>query len=336
MRAMVLRQAGPVETAPLELMEMPVPHPGPGEVLVRVRACGVCHTDLHTVEGELQPNNWPRVPGHQVVGTVEAIGPEDGSIASLAVGQRVGIAWLYQACGECDYCRRGLENLCEQARFTGLDVDGGYAEYMVVPSAFVFPLPATYDDFHAAPLLCAGIIGYRSLRLAEVAPGEKVALFGFGASAHLILQVARHWGCEVYVFTRSSRHQQLALELGASWVGRAGEPAPGLADRAITFAPAGELVPHALRALRRGGTLAINAVHLDQIPAFSYDLLYGERTLRSVANFTRQDAREFLEVAATVPLRVAVEVFPLEEANVALQALKAGRVNGAAVLQVGV
>lgn len=337
MRAMVLRDPGPVSEAPLHLADLPVPRPGPGEVLIKVTACGVCHTDLHTVEGELLLRHLPLVPGHQVVGVIEEMGPVTGlgtMEASLTVGQRVGVPWLYDACGECNYCWQGLENLCERARFTGLDEDGGYAEYMVAPAAFVYPLPEGFDDYHVAPLLCAGVIGYRSLRLAGLAPGEKLALFGFGASAHLALQVARYWGCEVFVFTRSPHHQELARQLGAAWAGRAGETPPDLADRAITFAPAGDLIPHALRALRKGGTLAINAVHLDHIPEFSYDLLYGERVLGSVTNLTRQDAREFLALAAEIPLQVSVEVFSLEEANQALQALKAGRINGAAVLEV--
>ncbi|MEW6545616.1 MAG: zinc-dependent alcohol dehydrogenase family protein [Bacillota bacterium] len=358
MRAMVLRAPRPAEDSPLRLEEVPTPVAGPGQVRIMVKACGVCHTDLHTVEGELTPRRLPLIPGHQVVGTIEQVmprpphpggqPPDAGDVGSAAPGtretgpggpawrpgSRVGVPWLHWACGECEYCRRGQENLCEQARFTGLDADGGYAEYMVAPTPFVVPIPDAFSDIEAAPLLCAGIIGYRSLRLAEVQPGETVALFGFGASAHLAIQVARYWGCRVYVFTRSRDHQELARQLGAEWTGTAAEHAPSPADRAITFAPAGDLIPMALRALRRGGTLAINAVHLDRIPSFDYQLIYGERTLRSVTNSTRQDAVEFMEIAARIPIRVSTRVYPLEEANRALQDLKHRTIPGAAVLQV--
>jgi len=355
---MVLHSPRPAGENPLRLEEVPVPGPGPGQVRLRVRVCGVCHTDLHTVEGELPLRRLPVVPGHQVVGVIDQLGPPrpDGAASSdtgpvprvaapaggtatfeparLHVGMRVGVPWLHWTCSSCEHCRRGEENLCEQALFTGLDVNGGYAEYMVAPADFVVPIPDVFSDTEAAPLLCAGIIGYRSLRLAGVQPGETLALFGFGASAHLAIQVARHWGCRVYVFTRSREHQRLARELGAAWAGSAGEQAPSPADRAITFAPAGDLIPVALGALRRGGTLAINAVHLDRIPAFDYRLLYWERTVRSVANSTRQDALEFMEIAARIPIRVTTRVYPLEEANRALQDLKHRTVSGAAVLRI--
>lgn len=331
---MVLHSPRPAEENPLRPEELPVPVPGPGQVRLRVRACGVCHTDLHTVEGELPLRRLPVIPGHQVVGVIDQIGPQDpGQGPALRVGDRVGIPWVHWTCGSCDHCRRGEENLCERALFTGLDVNGGYAEYAVAPADFVVPIPDVFSDTEAAPLLCAGIIGYRSLRLAGVQPGETLALFGFGASAHLAIQVARHWGCRVYVFTRSREHQRLARELGAAWAGSAGEQAPSPADRAITFAPAGDLIPVALGALRRGGTLAINAVHLDRVPAFDYRLLYWERTVRSVANSTRQDALEFMEIAARIPIRVTTRVYPLEEANRALQDLKHRTVSGAAVLR---
>lgn len=343
MQAMVLHSPRPAEENPLSLQEVPSPVPGPGQVRLRVQVCGVCHTDLHTVEGELPLRRLPLIPGHQVVGTIDQIGPAASSPARDSpsggrpwrIGDRVGVPWLHQTCGECEHCRRGQENLCERALFTGLDVDGGYAEYMVAPADFVVPIPDVFSDTEAAPLLCAGIIGYRSLRLAEVQPGETLALFGFGASAHLAIQVARYWGCRVYVFTRSREHQQLARALGAAWAGAAGEKAPSPADRAITFAPAGDLIPVALAALRRGGTLAVNAVHLDRMPAFDYGLLYWERTLRSVANSTRRDATEFMDIAARIPIRVTTQAYPLEEANRALYDLKRRAITGAAVLLPG-
>ncbi|MBI3962433.1 MAG: zinc-dependent alcohol dehydrogenase family protein [Deinococcus sp.] len=331
MRALVLITPQPVAQAPLKLADMPVPAPGLGEVLVQVRTCGVCHTDLHLVEGELPRAKRPVVPGHQVVGVVAQVGP---GVSQFTPGQRVGVAWLHRACGACDFCRRGEENLCPGARFTGCDVDGGYAEYLLAQVDFTYALPGGFSDAQAAPLLCAGIIGYRSLRLSEVRPGERLGLFGFGASAHLASQVARHWGCQVLVFTRSTAHRELARQLGAVWAGAADDKPPEPLDRAIVFAPVGWVVVAALRQLRPGGTLAINAVHLDRIPEFDYQLLYGERTMRSVANSTRRDAVEFLKLAETVPIRTRVESYPLEEANRALLRLKAGEVQGAAVLAV--
>jgi len=333
MAAMVLPRPAPVETDPLVAADPPRPEPGPGEVLLRVRACGVCHTDLHIVEGELAPHRLPVVPGHQVVGTVEAVGP-DGAAAGLAPGQRVGVTWLFRACGACAACRRGEENLCPSAQFTGYDVDGGYSTWMVADRRFVFPLPERFDDVSAAPLLCAGVIGYRALRRAEVAPGAAVGLYGFGASAHLAIQVARHWGCRVYVFTRSEAHRRLAEDLGAVWTGPADAAPPEPLDSAVSFAPAGQVIPRALAALRPGGTLAINAVYLDRLPEMPYTLLYGERTLRSVANLTPRDAREFLALAAEIPVRTEVERYPLREANAVLRRLKARAVQGAAVLEV--
>ncbi|MDR7465175.1 MAG: zinc-dependent alcohol dehydrogenase family protein [Armatimonadota bacterium] len=331
MRVQELHHPRPVEEEPLRPATRPVPIPGPGEVLLRVVATGVCHTDLHIAEGELPPRLQVVVPGHQVVGIVETAGPG----VALPAGQRVGVTWLYRACGRCPACRRGEENLCPEARFTGYDVDGGYAEFMVADAGFVYPIPEAFSAAQAAPLLCAGVIGYRSLRKADVAPGERVGLFGFGASAHLAIQVARHWGCEVFVFTRSPEHRALAEELGAAWAGSADDPPPRPLDRAVLFAPAGGLIPRALATLRPGGTLAINAVYLDRIPEMAYGLLYGERTLRSVSNLTPQDAREFLALAAAIPLVTEVEVFPLEAANAALQKLKRREVKGAAVLAIG-
>ncbi|MGQ9710739.1 MAG: zinc-dependent alcohol dehydrogenase family protein [Anaerolineae bacterium] len=330
MKAMVLHSPRPAEEAPLEMRDLPLPEPGAEEIRLRIRACGVCHTDLHTVEGDLPLPKLPVVPGHQVVGMVDAIGEK---VHRFTVGQRVGVPWLYRTCGTCAFCRRGMENLCRQARFTGLHADGGYAEAMVVHQDFAYPIPEIFSDENAAPLLCAGIIGYRALRLSGVRPGERLGMWGFGASAHITLQIAQHWGCEVYVFTRGERHRHLARELGAAWVGSAKDDPPAPVHGGIIFAPAGGLVPEALRVLERGGTLALAGVTMTPIPELDYDrLLYWERAVRSVANFTRQDAEEFLQLAAQVPVRTTVQTFPLEAANEALLALKEGRINGAGVL----
>ena len=331
MRAMILREPRSVEENPLVSVDLAAPEPAPGQVRLRVRACGVCHTDLHLVEGEIPTPKLPVVPGHQIVGRVEALGE---GVTRFVVGDRAGVPWLYSTCGQCDYCQRGLENLCDSARFTGQHVDGGFAEYMVVPADFAYSLPAGFPDDQAAPLLCAGIIGYRSLRLSEIEPGGRLGLYGFGASAHVTIQVARHWDCEVYVFTRSQEHQRHALELGAAWVGQAQDTPPAELDSAITFAPVGWLVPEVLRVLRKGGTLAINAIHLSPIPEMPYPLLYGERTIRSVANSTRQDAEELLHLAAEIPIHTDVELYPLDQANAVLQRLKRAEIQGAAVLHV--
>ena len=330
MRAAVLYDQAPIDEAPLRLEERPVPEPGAGEVRLRVRACGACHTDLHIAEGDLPLVHRPVIPGHQIVGEIESVG--EGVDASR-IGERAGVAWMSSACGDCDLCRAGRENLCEQARFTGYHVDGGYAEFAVAPAEAAHPLPAGFGDLEAAPLLCAGIIGYRSLRLAEVRPGQRLGLFGFGASAHLVIQVALHWGCEVFVFTRSPHHRDLALELGAAWVGGAEDEPPAKLDAAITFAPVGWIIPEALRNLAPAGTLAINAIHLDEIPALDYAChLYGERGVRSVTNLTYQDARDFLQLAAEIPVRAEFRTYPLEEANAALQDMKSGVLEAAAVL----
>ncbi len=331
MRAMVLREPRPISEAPLELVELPAPSPGPGEVRLRVRVCGLCHTDLHIVEGELPLPKRPVVPGHQLVGVVEACGP---GARRLREGERVGVSWLHRTCGSCRFCRRGAENLCQEARFTGYHVDGGYAEAAVVPEAFAYRIPDGFSDLHAAPLLCAGIIGYRALRVAGVEPGERLGLFGFGASAHIALQVACYWGCEVSVFTRGAEHRRLAAALGAGWVGGAEETPPEALDRAVLFAPAGRLLPLALRAVRKGGTVAIAAIYLDRIPEFDYGLLYGERTVRSVTASTRRDGEELLGLAPLIPIRTEVEGFPLDEANAALLRLKEGRLRGAGVLEI--
>ena len=413
MKAMVLHEPGPAESAPLRLEEVPVPVPGPGEVLLKVRACGVCHTDLHTIEGELEPHREAVVPGHQIVGEVVALGDWPGERppypaadgVPLRVGERVGVPWLWRADGTCKYCRSERENLCEHPLFTGYDVDGGYAEYHVAQADFVYRLP-DMDDLAVAPLLCAGIIGYRALRLTGVvddpalpgwrrtAPAEgsgagaarpslrrmrppgtlgaaagrgsdprfaesypfeeeaavveseaaagRLGLFGFGAAAHICMQIAVHRGWEVYVFTRAQHHRKLALELGAVWAGPAGgrpdtpgwvDPHHGL-DAALIFAPAGELALHALALVEKGGIVALGGIHSSPIPPIDYPVIYGERVLRSVANSTRQDALDLLREAAEIPVRTEVEVFPLEAANDALLALKQSRIGGASVLKI--
>ena len=302
--------------------------PGPGQLLLRVRACGVCRTDLHIVEGELKPLRHPLIPGHQIVGDVV-----EGGTAELPAGSRVGVSWVGGVDGDCPYCRRGMENLCDAPTFTGYTVDGGYAEYATVRTDFVFPLPASLDDLHAAPLLCAGIIGFRSLRVAGVEPGESVGLFGFGSSASLAIAVLQSWNCKVYVSTRGDSHRQLAQSLGADWVGPEDERPPVKLDRAVTFAPSGDVVVSALSSLRKGGVVAINAIHLDRIPQFDYDsLLWGERQIRSVANMTRADARDFLDVAAKIGVKPKVTVFTLDRANEALAAIKSDSVDGSAAI----
>jgi alcohol dehydrogenase, propanol-preferring len=331
MRAMVLERPAPVEEGPLRLRDLPTPAPTGGEIRVRVRACGLCHTDLHTVEGDVAVPALPIVPGHQIVGTVDALGE---GVTAFVPGDRVGIPWLHATDGTCAYCRRGDENLCDAARFTGYHVDGGYAEYAVVGAAFAYPVPEVFDDEHAAPLLCAGVIGYRSLRLSAARPGERLGLYGFGASAHLVLQMARHLGCEVYVFTRGAAHRQLATALGAAWVGGADDAPPRPLDAAIVFAPAGGLVPAALRATRKGATVALAGITMSPIPEMDYALLYHERTLRSVANSTRDDARALLRLAAEVPLRTEVRIYALADANGALQDMKQSRIDGAGVLRI--
>jgi propanol-preferring alcohol dehydrogenase len=329
MRAQLLTNPALIESHPLKKAELPDPQPGRGQILIRVAACGVCHTDLHTVEGELIAPRLPVVPGHQVVGRVAALGSET---AGWSVGDRAGTFWLFRSCGRCAFCRRGEENLCPEAEFTGLHHNGGYAEYLLAEADFALRIPERFRDEEAAPLLCAGIIGYRSLRKAEIRPGETVGLFGFGASAHLALQVARHWDCRVLVFTRSESHREHARALGAQWAGGAEDAAPAVLDRAVIFAPAGALVPAALAHLRPGGTLAINAVYMSNIPEMPYPVLYGERTVRSVANATRRDAAEFLSLAAEIPLRVTARTFALQEANHVLQLIKDSKLDGAAVL----
>jgi alcohol dehydrogenase, propanol-preferring len=332
MRAMLLDKQASAEESPLRLVEVPVHTPGAGEIRVRVRACALCRTDLHITEGDLKLRRSPIIPGHQIVGVVDAVG---AGVRQHREGDRVGVAWIHSTCGECAYCRKELENLCDRGRFTGWDADGGYAEAMAVSESFAYPLPASFSDLDVAPLLCAGIVGYRSFRLSNAKAGDRVGLYGFGASAHIILQVARHVGCEVYVFTRSEGHQQLARAMGAAWVGRAEETPPEKLDAAVIFAPVGGLVLEALRVLRKGGTVSLADITMSPIPAIDYDrLLYHERIIRSVANATRDDAREFLALAAEIPVRAEIEIFPLQDANKALQALKASRIHGAGVLKI--
>jgi alcohol dehydrogenase, propanol-preferring len=330
MRAMQLDQPLPAEQSPLQLRELPTPTPAANQVRVKVRCCGLCHTDLHTIEGDLPLPKSPVVPGHQIVGFIDEIGKD---VHTLKEGDRVGIPWLHQTDGTCDYCRRGLENLCDNARFTGYHTDGGYADYALVSEDFAHPLPSSFTDENAAPLLCAGIIGYRSYRLSEIRRGQRLGLFGFGASAHLVLQLARYQGCEVYVFTRAEAHRQLAKKLGAAWVGGAEDEAPAKLDAAIIFAPAGALVPAALKKLRKGGTLALAGITMSAIPQMDYSLLYHERVIRTVANSTRQDCREFLELAAEANLQTEIKIYTLENANLALQDLKHSRIEGAGVLR---
>lgn len=329
MKAVRLFEPGPIESAPLSMVELPRPHPGPGQLLIRVLACGLCHTDLHTVVGEIVPPGLPITLGHQIVGSIEEIGE---GVEGWERGDRVGVPWLYDACGACEYCFRGEENLCQQAQFTGFHVDGGYAEAVLADARYTLTLPEGLSDEAAAPLLCAGIIGYRSLHKSDLQPGERVGLVGFGASAHLALQVAKYWGCEVFVFTRSESHRRLAQGLGADWVGGAENQAPALLDRAILFAPAGDLVPVMLEKIRPGGTLAINAIHLSPIPEMEYRLIYGERTLRSVANATYSDGVEFLKIAVDIPIRTETQIYSLSDANQALLDLKNSLINGAGVL----
>jgi propanol-preferring alcohol dehydrogenase len=328
MKAAVLNSPQDISKRPLHIAEVPRPELVPGHVLLRVRACGVCRTDLHIVEGELAPRREKLIPGHQIVGDVV-----DGATSEFPIGTRVGVSWIGGIDGTCWYCKKNMENLCDDPVYTGYTVNGGYAEYALARADFVFELPPELDDLQAAPLLCAGIIGFRSLRVAGVEPGERVGLFGFGASAHLAIAVLRAWKCEVYVSTRGDSHRKLASSLGAAWVGGEVDKPPVELDRAVTFAPSGDVVIAALASLRKGGVVAINAIHLDRIPEFDYDrLLWGERQIRSVANMTRSDARDFLQIAASINLRPKITVFPLDQANEALAAVKNDSIDGAAVI----
>jgi len=332
MQAMILKNPHSVENGPLQLVELEKPKIKPDEILVKVRVCGICHTDLHTVEGELALPKKPLVPGHQVVGVVEDCGDR---VTRFKKGDRVGLAWLNWTCGKCKYCLAGKENLCENARFTGYHVDGGYAQYTVISQDFAYPIPEGFSDLEAAPLLCGGIIGYRALRLCEIKPQGVLGLYGFGNSAHVAIQVAIHWGCKVFVFTRSKEHQRHAESLGALWTGTSKDKAPKKLDSAIIFAPAGELVLDALQALDKGGTLALAGIYMTPIPQMDYlKHLYHERTMRSVANATRQDGNELLKLAAEIPIRTTVTTFPLKDANRALLLLKQSKIDGAGILEI--
>ena len=341
MKAMLLRHIAPADSGPLELVELPMPEPGPGEVRVRVRCCAVCRTDLHVVEGDLPQEKMPIIPGHQIVGTVDKLGPplaasqteKKGESERLELGQRVGVAWLRHTCGHCGFCVGGQENLCESARFTGYHADGGYAEYAVVPEAFAYRLPEAFSDVEAAPLLCSGIIGYRALRRCNLRPGGTLALYGFGSSAHVVIQIALHRGCKVYVVTRGENHRALALQMGATWVGENASDMPVKVDSAIMFAPAGELVPPALEHLNKGGTLSLAGIYMTPIPEMDYmQYLFYERDLHSVTCNTREDGRELLAEAAAIPIRPHTTTYPLIDANRALQDLKNDRINGTGVL----
>ena len=334
MKAWILNRPAAVTENPLDLIEVSRPDPGEDELLLRVSACGICRTDLHVVEGELAVRRSPLIPGHQIVGRVAAAGSR---VEGFANGDRVGVAWLNRTCRECEFCIAGRENLCERADFTGWTVDGGYAEYAVAPAAFAYHLPENFDDIQAAPLLCAGIIGYRCLRLTEPSSddwkGARLGIYGFGAAGHVCIQLARARGAEVYVCTRDrERHQALASELGAIWVGDAMDEPSVKLDASIIFAPAGELIPVALKAIRKGGTVVLGGIHMSPIPSFDYSLIYGERVVRSVANNTREDGRAFLTEAARIPVHTHTQTFPLDQANEALIALKNDSIRGAGVL----
>ncbi len=331
MKAQQLLSPRPIDENPLESREVAIPRPGTHEVVLKVHVCGICHTDLHVVEGDLPLPKIPVIPGHQIIGIVEEIGED---CTKWRKGERLGVPWLYSTCGTCEYCQSGRENLCDRARFTGFSVDGGFAEFVVVHENFLYRVPETFTDEHAAPLMCAGVIGYRSLRLSGIRPGRRIGLYGFGASAHIAIQIVRHWGCEVYVVTRSKRHRELAEQLGAVWTGHAEEMQPHPIDSAVIFAPAGQLVPAALKVLKKGGTVALAGIHMSPIPVMEYKLLYEERTVRSVANSTREDVKGLLALAADIPIRTEVDVFPLNDANNALQKLKRSEIGGSGVLRI--
>ncbi|MDH5543176.1 MAG: zinc-dependent alcohol dehydrogenase family protein [Nitrospinota bacterium] len=332
MKAWLIEETAPAEEKKLALREVEKPEPGKGEVQIKISACGVCHTDLHAVEGELPLPTLPIIPGHQVVGKVSGNGE---SAKRFKPGERVGIAWLRSACGKCGYCRSGLENLCDSISFTGFHSNGGYAEYITAPEDFVYPLPDHFDDLHAAPLLCAGIIGYRALRLSEIKSGETLGIFGFGASAHIAIQIAIHRGANVYVFTRSKEHREHAMKLGAVWAGSADDPSPALLSAAISFAPAGSLIPKAMEKLDKGGTLALAGVYVDDVPRMDYEKhLFNEKRILSVTASTRSDGIELLRASAEIPVKTDIKPYPFERAPEALIDLKHSRINGAAVLRI--
>lgn len=329
---MQLKDFDKIENNPLQLVDLPIPEIESNEIRVKVNYCGVCRTDLHTVEDELENPNLPIVPGHQVVGEVDKAGKD---VSRFQNGDRVGIAWLHETCGECKYCKRDKENLCENAKFTGYDVNGGYAEYAKVPAEFAYSIPEGFPGIQAPPLLCAGIVGYRALKLSELKPGNTFGIYGFGASAHVIIQIAVDWDCEVFVFTRSKEHQELAKELGAEWIGTAQDTPPKKVDNSVIFAPAGDLVPEALRVLEKGGTLSLAGIHMSDIPKLNYRKhLFFEKTVRSVTASTREDGRELLKLANEIPIKTRVQDFDLQEANKALQMVKHSEINGSGVLKI--
>ncbi len=332
MKAMLLNNFALIDQNPLELTDVPKPEPGTEDILIRINVCGVCHTDLHTIEGELPEVKLPIIPGHQIVGILEKTGSHT---SRFSVGDRVGVAWLYSTEDDCKYAQQGKENLCDNARFTGYHENGGYAEYITIPEKFAYPIPSIFSDEEAAPLLCAGIIGYRALRLSEIKPGQRLGLIGFGASAHVAIQVSVHWGCETYVFSRSKEHRELARNLGAIWTGTLNESPPHKLDSVVNFTPAGPTVLDGMRLLDKGGTQALAGIYMSPIPEMDYvEYLYHERTLRSVANATRQDGNDLLKIAAEIPIKTTTQMFPLEDANRVLQLLKDSKIDGAAVLQI--
>lgn len=328
---MRLSAPAPAEQKPLVLSEVEPPEPGRHQIRLRVMSCGVCHTDLHIVEGDLDLPRLPTVPGHEIVGTVDRLG---SGVTGYRLGERVGVPWLHATCGTCRFCASGRENLCESIRFTGVHADGGFQEYVVAEEGYAFPIPDRFSDDEAAPLLCAGVVGYRTLRMSGIKPGQRLGIYGFGASAHIILQIAHAWGCKVYVFTRGKAHREMALSMGAAWAGGAEDSLDHPMDASIIFAPAGTLVPIALRRLDHGGTLALGGIHMTEIPAMPYELLWHERRVVSVANSTRKDVTDFLRAAEEARVTTHVEPFALEEANEAILKVKAGEVRGAAVLRV--
>jgi alcohol dehydrogenase, propanol-preferring len=331
MKAMALKQLKPIITRPLEFVDLPKPTIQTDEILIRVKACGICHTDLHTIEGELNLPKLPIVPGHQIAGIVEEVGDK---VKKIKTGDKVGVPWVYSTCGKCKFCKEGKENLCDNIQFTGFHVNGGYAEYMVAKEFFTYQLPEGFSFIAAAPLLCAGIISYRALKLSAAKSNSRLGLYGFGASAHITLQIALHLGCEIYVFSRTEKHRQLAESLGAVWTGTADDFPPQKLDSAIIFAPAGQLVLKALNTLEKGGTLILAGIHMSPIPEIDYQIIYQERTIRSVANSTRQDALDLLKLAGKIPVKTEIQTFPLEMANEALKLMKASKIQGAGVLTI--
>jgi propanol-preferring alcohol dehydrogenase len=332
MKAVRLSEISTIESHPLEFVEVEPPLPQVGQVRIKVQACGLCHTDLHEIEGQLKLPKLPLIPGHQVVGIVDQFGPQ---VANLKVGDRVGLAWLGHTCGQCRFCLSDHENLCENAQFTGYHFDGGYAEYAVAFADFVYPVPDNVPAVSVAPLLCAGIIGYRSLRLSEIKPGQRLGLYGFGASAHIAIQVAMHWGCEVYVFSRSAEHRKLAEKLGAVWTGKINDPLPKKLHGSVIFAPVGSIVPAAMEHLEKAGACALAGIYMSDIPPLDYEKhLYHEKILRSVTASTRRDGMELMELAGEIDIETTTQEFPLEQTNEALQLLKTGKINGAAVLKI--